>query len=108
MGIGNTVMIQLIRQVVEQNGEGRMLESQDEVINIWAEISNPSGFRSYDHNQSSLETSKTFKVRFRFDKLPNVDWKIKYESRYWTIDRIQKVDEKRFYWQITATKKGNT
>ena len=106
-GIGVRKQIQLIQISVAIDYTGRNIEEPGEVFNTWAEITNPSGFRDYDNGITQFGKTKKFLVRFRFDLSPNVDWKVKYEGKEWTISQINKVEEKKFYWQIIATSKSD-
>lgn len=107
MGIGTRKPIILRQVVVTTSATGRNIESTGYSFKTWAEIRNPSGFRDYQNGQTQLGTTKRFLVRFRFNLYPNCDWKIHYSGVDWTVTDLQKVDEKRFYWQVTATSKGD-
>lgn len=107
MGIGQTKQIQLVQIASTQGTGGAWNETEGEKYGCWAEITNPSGFRTYDRGQVQLGTTKTFKVRFRFDRYPNANWKIRYDGKDWTISERQADNEKRFYWLITATAKAD-
>lgn len=107
MGIGQRKQVQLVQLLVAQDTDGRNKEQEGDKFGVWAEISNPSGFRSYLNGQTQMGNTKNFLIRFRFNKYPNCDWKIRYEGKDWTITNIEKVDEKRFYWQMTATAKSD-
>lgn len=107
MGIGQRKRVTLSQVVVTQDSNGRNIESQGPVYNTWAEVSNPSGFRAYLNGQTQLGKTKLFKLRFRFDKHPNADWKIVYDSKDWTVSDIQRIEEKSFYWELTGTSKSN-
>lgn len=107
MGIGQTKQIQLVQIASTQGTGGAWTESEGEKYGCWAEISNPSGVRVYERGQRQISTTKTFKVRFRFDKYPNVNWKVIYDGKDWDIHERQAQDEKRFYWLITATAKAD-
>lgn len=99
--------MQLVQLVTAKTAEGRNTETEGDKIGLWADISNTSGFRTADNGQTQLGTTKNFLIRFRMDKYPNCNWKIRYEGKDWTISTIQKVDEKRFYWRMTATSKAD-
>lgn len=107
MGIGQRKQIRLKQVLVTVDAAGRNIESSGQSFSVWAEISNPSGFRDYQNGQTQLGKTKRFLVRFRFDRFPNCDWKIEYENKDWTVSEIQRVSEKNFYWQITATSKSD-
>jgi len=107
MGIGQRKRITLSQVLVTQNSDGENIESEGAFFKAWAEVSNPSGFRDYINGQTQLGKTKTFLIRFRFDRYPNADWKIVYEGKQWTVSEISRVSEKNFYWQLTAVSKND-
>jgi SPP1 family predicted phage head-tail adaptor len=108
MGIGVRKQVQLIQVLsVKDPSDGHWIETEGMKFGVWAEVSNPSGFRDYQNGQTQLGNTKKFLIRFRFDKYPDADWKILYENKEWTISNRQPVNEKRFYWQFTALSKAN-
>ena len=107
MGIGLRKQIQLVQIVSTQTASGSWESTEGEKFGCWAEVSDPSGFRNYEHGQTQLGQNKRFLVRFKFDKYPNCDWKIRYDGRDWTISEKRKTDEKRFYWSIFAVSKSD-
>lgn len=108
VGVGIRKQVQLVQVVTSKATAGNWTDNVEGLrFGIWAEITNPSGFRDYQNGQTQLGNTKRFKVRFRFDKYPGADWKVKYEGKDWTISSIQRVDEKKFYWLITAQSKGD-
>ncbi len=102
MGIGLRKQVQLVQILSTKDGSGRWQSYEGEKFGVWAEVSNTSGFRQYEHGQTQLGSTKTFLVRFRFDKHPNCDWKVRYQGKDWTISEREQVNEKRFYWSIRA------
>lgn len=108
MGIGKRVQVQLVKLESTQSASGNWeTATEGDKFGVWAEVSNPSGFRDYQNGQTQLGNTKRFLIRFRFDKYINCEWKIRYEGKDWTISNKQKVDEKRFYWSITASSKAD-
>lgn len=107
MGIGNRKMIQLVQYTSAQSTAGNWEETRGEPRNLWAEISNPSGFRAYQNGQTQLGETKDFLIRFRFDLHPNCNWKVIYSGRSWTISEIRQIDEKQFYYRLTGTSKSD-
>ncbi|MBL7739049.1 MAG: phage head closure protein [Chitinophagaceae bacterium] len=99
--------MQLVQLLVAQDTDGRNKEQEGDKFGVWAEISNPSGFRSYANGQTVMGNTKNFLIRFKINKYPDCNWKIRYEGKDWTITNIEKVDEKRFYWRMTATAKSD-
>lgn len=107
MGIGQRKQLQLVQIVNTKGLNGEWNEAEGVRLGLWAEVTDPSGFRSYERGKTQLETVKSFKLRFRFDKYPGADWKIRYENKDWTITQILKLKEKKFYWDINAISKAN-
>jgi SPP1 family predicted phage head-tail adaptor len=107
MGIGQRRQVKLLPVSVGQSNEGRNTETAGTAISTWAEISNPSGSRNYQNGQPQLSNTKNFLIRFRFDLHPDVNWKIQYDGKEWTVSEIQRLNEKNFYWQLTATSKAD-
>lgn len=107
MGIGERKQIQLIKTVSTRDAAGVVTNSEGDKIGCWAEVRNPSGFREFANGQTQMEMTKVFMVRFRFDKHPGVQWKIRYQNKDWTVQQRQEDNEKRFYWRITATSKAD-
>lgn len=105
--IGTRKQIQLVQILVAQDTDGRNKEQEGDKFGVWADISNPSGFRDYMIGQTQLGARKKFLIRFRFDKRPDANWKIRYQGKDWTISEIEEKKEKKFYWQITATAKND-
>jgi SPP1 family predicted phage head-tail adaptor len=98
-------MIQLIHVPNDQSASGNWQQQPDQSYNTWAEVSNPSGFRDYLNGQTQLGLTKRFQVRFQFDLFPGADWKVKYQGKEYTVQSIERLNEKRFYWTIRGTAK---
>lgn len=107
MSIGTRKQVQLVQILVGQDSEGQNIEQEGDKFGVWAEIKEVSGFRAYQMGQTQLGRVKDFKIRFKLDKYPGVDWKIRYEGKDWTITKINPEKEKRFYWIMTATSKSD-
>lgn len=107
MGIGQRRPIELVQIVSAKDSAGRWQSSEGEVFQTWADVASVSGFREYQVGQTQLGETKTFQVRFRFNKYPNCDWKVRYDGKVWTVSEIEKVNEKQFYWLLRATTRGD-
>lgn len=105
MGIGKRLPARIIPYTTGRNASGSAIETAGTGINVWAEITSPSGFRAYQNGQTQLGNTRQFMIRFRFDLYPNADWRLMYDGKLWTVTEIQKMDEKKFYYLITATSK---
>lgn len=106
MGIGQRKAVKIEAFTASQAATGQWEETKVRT-NTWAEVRDPSGFRAYELGQTKLGQTKTFRIRYDFAKHPNCDWRIVYDGRTWTVSTVQKVQEKKFYYDLTATSKGN-
>lgn len=107
MAIGNRKQVRITPYTSAQNAAGSSVETAGTPIDIWAEVSNPSGFRAYQNGQTQLGETKDFLIRYRFDQFPNCNWRLIYDGRNWAVSGIRKVDEKKFYYRVTATSKSD-
>ena len=107
MGVGVRKQVQIIPYTSAQSASGSWDESAGTPIGVWAEVQNPSGFRSYANGQTQLGSTKDFFIRYRFDKFPNADWRIVYDGKRWTVTEVRKQQEKKFYYRLTATAKSD-
>jgi SPP1 family predicted phage head-tail adaptor len=107
MGIGARKKIELVRVVHGQGATGANENDPQDAVDTWAEITNPSGFRQYLNGQGAMEDTKDFLVRYDFTNQPNSSWRIVYDGKNWEIQNRIPIDEKKFYWRITATAKGD-
>ena len=107
MGIGQRKQVRLEQVLITIDAEGRNIESAGESFSMWAEVLNPSGSREYANGQTQMSQNKKFIIRFRFDRFLDCEWKIGYAGRTWTVSEIQNVDEKKFYWSLTAQSKSH-
>lgn len=107
MGIGRMKQIVLVPLVTVQAGAGNSQSSYGTPFNTWAEITDTSGSRSWVNGQTQMETVKDFLIRFDASHLPTGSYVIRYDAYEWTIQNRIPIDEKRFYYRITAQAKGN-
>jgi SPP1 family predicted phage head-tail adaptor len=103
MGIGERKQIQLIQLTSSKGPEGNWNSEAGTPTNTWAEVTSVNQSRDYANGQTGISETKRFKVRFRYDKHPGVDWKIRYDSKDWTVSSVIRENEKSFYWIITAS-----
>lgn len=108
MGIGLRKQVQIVPYTTTQGADGQNVETEGTKVGVWAEISNPSGFRAYQNGQTQLGETKDFLIRYRFDRFPNCNWRLIYDGRRWTVSEIRKIDEKKFYYRLTATSKSDS
>lgn len=107
MGIGARKPIQLIEVVKTLDADGRNVNTPQTPVDTWAEIDSPSGSRDFMNGQTTMGQTKDFLIRYDFTSQPDVHWFIRYDGKDWTIQNRIAIDEKSFYWRITAQSKGN-
>lgn len=105
MGIGKRKQVRIIPYTSAKNASGSFVETPGTGVNIWAKVENPSGSRGYQNGQTQMSNTRTFMVRFKFDLFPDANWRLMYDGKLWTVTDIQKVDERKFYYLISATSK---
>lgn len=101
MALGNMKKIKLNEYAVTKDGEGNNIEQLVNSYPIWAEVKETSGNRSFD-NGVNLNKSKTFRIWFKPDWVLTGNWIIRYFGRDYTIENIERVNEKRFNWIVSA------
>lgn len=99
-------MIRLEKWVSTKGAGGDFKETVTK-YNLWAEVLSGSSGRSSLNGRTTLNATKQFKVRFRPDFKPEGNWRIVYDAKKYTVNSIEKENEKRFYWIITAEARGN-
>lgn len=97
-GIGGMKKIKLNEYTVSGKDN---LESLANSYPIWAEVVETGGSRSFDGGVN-LTKSKTFRIYFKPDWVVNGDWTITYYGRVYTISNIERINEKRFNWIVSA------
>lgn len=107
MGIGLRKQVQIIPHASTADAAGSWKTAEGSPLGVWAEVTDPSGFRVYQGGQTQLGETKNFLIRFRFDRYPNADWTLIYDGRKWVVSEIRKMNEKNFYYRLTATSKSN-
>lgn len=93
--------IKLNEYTVTKDGNGDNTESLANSYPIWAEVKEVSGNRSFD-NGVNLTKSKTFRIYFKPDWVLTGNWTITYFGRDYTIENIERINEKRFNWIVSA------
>lgn len=100
-GIGTYKPIKLIKYITSLNANGDAVETLAKIYKMWSEVKSLGGSRSLQKEQTALSDSKTFKIMFK-DYPINADFKIQYFGQIYAISSIERIDEKRFNWLITA------
>lgn len=103
-GIGKRKQIRIISVApVKDNDTGRMIPNETILFNGWAEVDNPSSGRRFFVGQDSLNHTKFFKIRYHQALTADVNTRIIYGDKRYTVESIEKDKEKNFYWNIRAT-----
>lgn len=94
--------IRLEKWVITQDGQLNNTETVSKLYNFWAEVIRESGGRSSLNGREALDDKMIFLVNFRPDWKPDGNWKVVYNGRRLTVRSIERKDEDRFEWKITA------
>ena len=99
--IGNLKPIKLLKysQTIDANGDAT--ESVATTYKMWAEVEDGGGSRSQADGRTEMSDTKTFRLPFRgYNITP--DYRIEYFGQTYSIGSVRRIDEKRFFWEITA------
>jgi SPP1 family predicted phage head-tail adaptor len=100
--IGKMKPIRLIQYTSTQNGSGRWTETAANSYNIFGELVKTGGGRQVKEGQTKLTDSIRFKIFFREDFDLTGDWRLVWSGKEYTIERIDRIDERRFNWLISG------
>lgn len=101
-GIGQYKMVKLYQYSIGKDGNGDNTETLSLRYRTFADVVDRGGSRSVERNQVSLGDVKQFKIRWRENWLLDSKWFIKYFGKQYAISKIERINEKRFNWLITA------
>lgn len=104
-GIGLRKPIKIISVAPVKNANGEMKPNELVLFSGWAEVSNPSGNRNYFIGQDSFDHTKFFKIRNNQGLTSDVHTRLIYSGKRYTVNSIEKDNERNFYWNIRATAK---
>lgn len=107
-GIGIYKPIKIYQISSSQDSNGDMVENTTLLFTAWAEVENIGGSSSLQNGKTNLQDTKRFKVRFRPDMILTSNWVIQYYGKIYSISNIERINEKRFNYLITATGTYNT
>jgi head-tail adaptor len=99
--IGNLKPIKLLKytQTIDANGDAT--ESVATTYKMWAEVEDGGGSRSQGDGRTEMSDTKTFRLPGRgYNITP--DYRIEYFGQTYSISGVRRIDEKRFYWEVTA------
>lgn len=103
--IGLRKKIKIIDVNPEKDENGLMKPNTIVLFFGWAEVTNPSSFRNFLVGQDSMDFTKLFKIRNQQPITTNVNTRLIYSGKTYTVNSIEKDEEKNFYWNIRATAK---
>jgi head-tail adaptor len=89
----------------ETDLKGNMSDVLLRRIPVWAEVKRIGGGRSGLNGQVQLDNRIEFKVHWKPNIYPSGNWRIVYNGRKHTVSSIEKMEEDKFYWIITAESK---
>ena len=99
--IGNLKPIKLLKYTQTIDGDGDATESVQISYKMWAEVQDGGGSRSQADGRTEMSDTKTFRLPFRgYNITP--DYRIEYFGQTYSIGSVRRIDEKRFFWEITA------
>lgn len=102
---GLSEQIRLEKWTSSKSNAGDFQESIQR-YNLWAEVVSSGGARATQAGQTTINQTVTFRVRFRPDFKPTGNWRVVYEGKRYTVTALEKENNKRFYWLITAIARG--
>lgn len=101
VGVGGLKRIKLIEYTTSKDGNGDNIETLANSYPIYAEVTDKGGGRSFD-NGVNLSKSKTFRIWFKPSWVLTGNWIIRYFGTDYTITNIERINEKRFNWIVSA------
>lgn len=104
-GIGTRKQIKIIDVAPTKDSNGHMKPNETVLFSGWAEVSNPSGGRNFFNGQDSLDHTKFFKIRNHQAINADVNTRLLYSGKRYTVNSIEKDIEKNFYWIVRASAK---
>lgn len=102
-GVGNMKPIQVRQLQSERDSNGFDIAGDRLVFTGWASVRQASGFREYLTGQAQLGTIKEFRIRHTHGFPYDVDTRLVYDGKQYTINSMERDREKRFWWVIRAT-----
>lgn len=110
-GVANMKQITLEKWIAGQSdaaNRGSNVNDRQAIYNIYADVRRRGGYRTTERNQTQLSSTYEFRVWWRpeLEELTAL-WKIKYDGKAFTVHTIERIDEKKFNYLITAESVGN-
>lgn len=99
--IGNLKPIKLIQYNQSFDVYGDAIEAANTTYKMWAEVDDNGGSKNQELGRTDMTDSKTFKINFR-GYLVTGDYKIQYFGQTYAVTNVQRIQEKRFNYLLTA------
>lgn len=99
--IGNLKPIKLIQYNQSFDVYGDAIEAANTTYKMWAEVEDNGGSKNQELGRTDMTDSKTFKINFR-GYLVTGDYKIQYFGQTYAVTNVQRIQEKRFNYLLTA------
>lgn len=96
-------MIRLEKWVTEKDADGNNTETVTDKVNVFAEVTRLSGGRASANGITHLDNFYQFVIRFTPKYNPTGNWRIIYGGKLFTVHSVERVNERRFYWNFKAS-----
>ena len=105
--VGVMKPIRLIKITSTQDVNGRWVETESAAYNVWASLLKTGSSRSANNGQTSISNTIQFKMYAKEIDI-SVKWRLVWAGRQYTVNGIDRIDEKLFNILITATANGKS
>lgn len=95
--------VRLSKWVTIKDANGNNTESITKNVSTFAEVTDISGNRTTLYGDTDMAKLKRFRIRFNTKFNPTGNWRIIYDGDRYTVTKISKDEEKRFFWTFEAT-----
>lgn len=106
-GIGSRHQIKILSVAPAKDANGFMKPAETVLYSGWAQVENPSGFRTFIAGLDNLGNTKTFRIRHEKSTGIGVNARVIYAGKTYAVQTVIRDREKKFYSIITATAKDN-
>jgi SPP1 family predicted phage head-tail adaptor len=98
--------IRLEKWKTTKDANGNNTEAIEVKYNFWAEVLRQGGSRGTTNGLTGLSNSMTFTIEYFPHVFPTGNWRVIYNGRRHKVTSIEKKDEDRFKWVISAESVG--
>lgn len=102
-GVGSSHPIKVLHIKIAQDLKGFSKTTETTVWAGWAQVREASGYRDYQNGQALLGHTKEFKIRYHQAITSDVNTRLIYAGKRYTVTSVEPDREKQFYWNIRAT-----